>query len=162
MTKFKNLSGKEFDLNEMVDSIVQFLLSDPNYKYRITIGTDSLWLASKEADFVTAVVVHKIGNGARYFWQSGTAGKFHTLRDRIIKEVLMSLDAAKELLLALQKASEKNDFPVWEFEVHADVGSEGPTKTMLQEVVGMIRAHNFEARTKPESYAASSVADKHV
>jgi len=33
---------------------------------------------------------------------------------------------------------------------------------MIQEVVGMIRANNFEARTKPESYAASNVADRHV
>jgi len=26
----------------------------------------------------------------------------------------------------------------------------------------MIRAYNFEARTKPESYAATKVADRHV
>ena len=33
---------------------------------------------------------------------------------------------------------------------------------MIQEVVGMIRANNFEAITKPGSYAASNVADRHV
>jgi len=33
---------------------------------------------------------------------------------------------------------------------------------MMQELLGMIRANNFEARTKPESYAASSVADRHI
>jgi len=33
---------------------------------------------------------------------------------------------------------------------------------MMQEVIGMVRAYNFEARTKPESYAASKVADRHV
>jgi predicted RNase H-related nuclease YkuK (DUF458 family) len=32
----------------------------------------------------------------------------------------------------------------------------------MQEVLGMVRAYNFEARVKPESYAASSVADRHV
>ena len=29
-------------------------------------------------------------------------------------------------------------------------------------MTGMIRAYDFEARTKPESYAASKVADRHV
>jgi predicted RNase H-related nuclease YkuK (DUF458 family) len=33
---------------------------------------------------------------------------------------------------------------------------------MIQEVVAMIRASNFQAKTKPESYAASNVADRHV
>ena len=33
---------------------------------------------------------------------------------------------------------------------------------MIQEITGMIRANNFEVKTKPESYAASSVADRHV
>ncbi|MEK7506005.1 MAG: ribonuclease H-like YkuK family protein, partial [Patescibacteria group bacterium] len=33
---------------------------------------------------------------------------------------------------------------------------------LIQEVVGMVRANNFEAKTKPDSYAASKVADRHV
>jgi len=32
---------------------------------------------------------------------------------------------------------------------------------MMQELTGMIRANNFVARTKPDSYAASKVADRH-
>jgi predicted RNase H-related nuclease YkuK (DUF458 family) len=42
------------------------------------------------------------------------------------------------------------------------VGENGDTKQMVQELVGMIRANNFEVRTKPNSYAASSVADRHI
>ena len=66
---------------------------------------------------------------------------------------------ARELLIELKR--ESHDL-AWDFEIHADVGEHGATSVLIQEVVGMIRASNFEARTKPESYAASKVADRHV
>ena len=102
--------------------------------------------------------MHRVGNGGRYFWRRLDLQKFYTLRDRIINEVLLSLEVAKEVLSELKLANVKN----YDFEIHADIGENGATKAMLQEVVGMIRAHNFEAKTKPDSYAASSVADRHV
>lgn len=143
---------------EVVREVIAYMRADTAYHYRITIGTDSELAADKDADFVTAIVVHRIGNGGKYFWRRFELGKFHTLRDRIIREVLISIDVGREILTELQKF----DLPTFEFEIHADVGVNGPTKAVIQEVVGMIRANNFQARTKPESYAATSVADRHV
>lgn len=158
---FKGSIGKDITAYEVVAEILSFMKGDPRRKYRITIGTDSELLSDKNADFVTAVVVHRVGNGGRYFWRRFTLGKFHTLRDRIIQEVVISLDLAKDLLLTLKDATEGKGLD-WEFEVHADIGENGETKVMMQEVVGLIRAHNFEAKIKPLSYAASSVADRHT
>jgi predicted RNase H-related nuclease YkuK (DUF458 family) len=73
---------------------------------------------------------------------------------------LTSIDVAKAVTLELEQVG--HDLPEFEFEIHADVGENGPTKQMIQEVVGMIRANNFTVRTKPESYAATNVADRHV
>jgi len=72
--------------------------------------------------------------------------------------VLISLAIAKEFLEAISKF----DAPKYDFEIHLDIGQNGATKVMIQELVGMVRAHNFEAKTKPDSYAATNVADKHV
>jgi hypothetical protein len=47
-------------------------------------------------------------------------------------------------------------------EIHVDVGQDGPTRDMIQELVGMIIAHGYAAKTKPESFAASKVADRHT
>ena len=143
---------------EVVREIIAYMKAVPARRYRVTIGTDSELAADKSADFVTAIVVHRIGNGGRYFWRRFELGKFYTLRDRIIREVLISIDMAKEILTEL----EKTPLPEFEFEIHADIGVNGPTKAVIQEVVGMIRANNFQVRTKPESYAATSVADRHV
>lgn len=157
--KFHSSLGLELSIPQVVRAITDFMGEDPEHRYKITLGTDSELLATKQADFVTAIVVHRVGNGGRYFWRRFNLGKFHTLRDRIIQEVMISLEAAQVLLAELKKGELATQ---WDFEIHVDVGENGPTKPMIQEVVGMVRAHNFEARTKPESYAASNVADRHV
>jgi predicted RNase H-related nuclease YkuK (DUF458 family) len=151
-------SGLKLTAAEVVREIVNFMHADLGRRYKITIGTDSELFEGNKADFVTAVVVHRVGNGGRYFWRRANCDKLHTLRDRIIKEVLLSLDIAKDVLSELKKFP----LPAFDFEIHVDVGENGPTKSMIQEVVNIVRANNFEAKTKPESYAASNVADRHV
>lgn len=160
---FNSSFGIKLNVADVVREIIRFIESEPKRFYKIIIGTDSEQFGTKNADFVTAVVVHRLGNGGRYFWRHASPSvgneKFHTLRDRIIREVLLSLEVAKEVLLELKKESAALN---WDFEIHADIGERGPTKALIQEVVGMIRANNFEAKTKPESYAASKVADRYV
>jgi len=155
---FNDTMGARLSLGTVVREVVDFMASDASRRYRLTIGTDSELLSDKNADFVTAIVVHRIGNGGRYFYHRFELGKFHTLRDRIIREALISVDVAKDVLEEIKKYQ----LPDFEFEIHADVGEYGPTKVLIQEVVGMVRANNFEVKTKPESYAASNVADRHV
>ncbi len=154
--KFNSYEGTKLTADEVVGEVIDFMNQATDYTYKVMIGTDSQLYNTTKADFVTAVVVHRLGNGGRYFWRREKLSGFHTLRDRMIREALMSLDIAKEILASLknQKA------PEFGFEIHVDVGQNGETKVMIQELVGMIRANNFEVRTKPESYAASSVADK--
>lgn len=155
---FNDTAGNRLLLDAVVREVVLFMAQDASHRYRVTIGTDSELLNDKNADFVTAIVVHRIGNGGRYFYRRFELGKFHTLRDRIIREALISVDVAKNVLFELKKFP----LPDFEFEIHADIGEHGPTKVLIQEVVGMVRANNFEVKTKPESYAASNVADRHV
>jgi hypothetical protein len=156
---FKSSFGLDLNISQVVEEIIRFIKADNKRSYKIIIGTDSEQLANKYADFVTAVVVHRVGNGGRYFWRRIQEGKFHTLRDRIIREVIVSLNIAKEILSELKKEGANL---AWEFEIHADISETGATKTLIQEVVSMIRANHFEAKTKPESYAATKVADRHV
>lgn len=158
-TAYHSSLGIRMSLQQIVQEIARFVREDNTRKYKIIIGSDSQGINnSKDIDFVTAIVVHRVGNGGRYFWRRVHEGSFFTLRDRIIQEVMFSLDAAKELLALLRAL----DIPHFDFEIHVDIGEDGATKSMLQEVLGMIRAYNFEARTKPQSYAATKVADRHV
>ncbi len=158
MGNFTGGQGGKFSQLEVVEEIISFMEADQKRSYQIVIGTDSSLLADRSADFVTAVVVHRIGNGGRYFWRRETFKKIPILRDRILKEVLISIDLAKEILIDLKNLKA----PDFNFEIHVDIGTNGPTSAMIQEVIGIIRAYNFEVKTKPESYAASKVADRYT
>ncbi len=94
---FNSSYGLKLSVSQVVREIVGFMKFDLKRQYKITIGTDSEQIGEGKADFVTAVVVHRVGNGGRYFWRRLELGKFHTLRDRIIKEVLLSLEVAQEV-----------------------------------------------------------------
>ena len=52
--------------------------------------------------------------------------------------------------------------PNYNLEIHVDVGEHGDTRNMIKEVVGMVTGNGFVAKTKPDAYAASYVADKHT
>jgi len=154
---FNTPFGIQLNIEAVVAEIIRFMKDDEKRQYKIIIGSDSE-RKENSVDFVTAVIVHRVGNGGRYFWRRIEQPKSPSLRHRIIQEVMYSLEIAQQTLVVLKDSNA----PVFDFEVHVDVGENGETKSMINEVVGMVRAYNFEARTKPESYAASKVADRHV
>ncbi len=163
---FNNSFGLKLNTKQIAVEIINFMKVDESSRYKIIIGSDSDGHNGSSVDFATAIVIHRVGNGGRYFWRRIEFRKFHNLRDRIIQEVMLSLDVAKEILIMLEQqlqlSPQKGSVLDWDFEIHVDVGENGETKPMIQEVLGMIRAYNFEARVKPQSYAASKVADRHV
>ena len=157
--QFNDSFGRKLNLEDVAKEVISFMKENDRRDYKVIIGSDSQGLVDKTADFVTAVVVHRVGNGGRYFWtRSSSLGKFYTLKSRMIQEALFSIDVAKDILKFLGKS----ETPHYSFEIHADVGEKGDTRMVINEIVGMIRANNFEVKTKPESYAASKVADRHV
>lgn len=159
MEKLFNTSlGLQLTTKQVIQVISDFIDADPKREYKIIVGSDSEKREADLADFVTAIVVHRVGHGGRYFYRHLELNKIHTLRERMWQEVTLSLELSKELAGLLKNAG----LDKFQFEIHVDVGEKGETRTMIQELVGAIRANNFEAKTKPESFAASKVADRHV
>mgnify|MGYP001559615109 FL=1 len=155
---FNSSNGAKLNVKEVATEVISFMRAEPSRSYKVTIGTDSEVYDKTSADFVTAIVVHRIGNGGRFFWNRNELHKLYTMRDRIMQEVIVSIEIAKSVLSYLRQF----DAPQYDLEVHVDVGTNGTSSKMIQEVVGMVRANNLEAKTKPESYAASSVADRYI
>lgn len=151
---FNSSIGIKLNLAGVVKEIFDFINVAPNRQYKVVIGTDSI-NGPTYSDFVTAVVVIRIGNGGRYFWRRIKKNSFKTLRDRIYEEMYLSLEIGQQLLEILQEKK----LPHFDLEIHADVGTNGATKNIINEVVGVIRGSGFVAKIKPESFGASSVAD---
>lgn len=162
-TTFISPTVGELSVPEMVSEIEGFVHEEPRSFYRLVIGTDSQTRSINghaEIDFVTAIVIHRAGRGARYFWKKiKKEMKVPVLRDKIYTETAMSLEVAQDMVPEIRKRITPAKY---DFEIHIDVGPIGPTRDMIREVVGMVNGNGFVAKTKPESWGASSVADKHT
>jgi len=149
-------------IKRMVEELVGFMNEEPDYFYSLVIGTDSKTgkpNGKQKIAFVTAVVIHRKGKGGRYFWQKNKIDKIGSLRDKIYTETLLSIQLAEKLVPRLTKNLNGERYKL---EIHIDVGDVGPTREMIKEVVGMVNGNGFTAKTKPESYGAFVVADKHT
>ena len=161
--KFISPTKGEIATDGMITEIANFVDEEPASFYRLVIGTDSQERRANgesEVDYVTAIIIHRKGKGARYFWRKERKnGKTPVLRDKIYTETLISLDVAKEIVPGLRRLVTPAKY---DLEIHIDVGPLGPTRDMIKEVVGMVSGNGFTAKTKPESWGASTVADKHT
>ena len=72
---FVSSLGIRLTVSQVVEEIMAFMGKDLLARYRVTIGTDSQLLSDKNADFVNAVVVHRVGNGGRYFYRRRSPGQ---------------------------------------------------------------------------------------
>jgi len=139
---------------EMFADLVAFMQEDPRGRYKLIVGTDSQ--TREDLCFVTAVVIHRIGKGARFFYQKRRQRKIESLRQKIFYETALSLGAAGRLA----EAFAQNGHSRLNVEIHLDVGPNGETKDLIREIVGMVVGSGFDAKIKPDSYGASKVADK--
>ncbi len=48
------------------------------------------------------------------------------------------------------------------FEFHLDIGTSGPTRELISEMVAIAKSTGFEPIIKPESYAASCYANRYT
>jgi uncharacterized protein len=161
-SSFYSPTRGSLSVDEMIFDISKFMDEDLSSFYTLIIGTDSQVKHSNgqtEVDFVTAVIVYRQKKGARYFFRKEKQHKKPILRDRIYTETLMSLDLAKVLVPQIHESISQEKY---DLEIHIDVGPNGPTREMIREVVGMVTGSGYVAKTKPESWGASSVADKHT
>ena len=154
---FNSPTYGHLEWEEALSQMVRFVGSDTKGSYEVIIGTDSE-AQNGDADFVSAVIVHKKGKGGIYFWGRQKVDNLHSLRQRIWQEALISLSVAEKLVGDFGKIGMFG----LNLEIHVDVGPNGPTREMISEIVGMIRANGFRVATKPASWGASHVADRHV
>jgi len=151
-------------LNRVMEEMINWMKERPEAFYDIVIGCDSS--SGEEPNFPVAIVILRKGEGGRFFLKkiAYQDRKFYNWKTRILEEVLISCELAlylrenftREIKLIEQK------FNYQLLYIHADVGENGKTRDMIKEVVGLIKGNGFEPKIKPESFAASVVADRYT
>ena len=155
---FQSPTFGELELPQVREKIINFLSCEPDRTYQIVIGTDSQPHNGSGVDFVTAIVVHRVGNGGIYFWKRIVNKKHYFLRERMYLEATLSLETAETVLALLHK----DGITKYDVEIHVDIGKFGETREMINEIIGMVRSSGYQVKIKPESYAASKVADRYT
>ncbi|TSC75093.1 MAG: hypothetical protein G01um101430_594 [Parcubacteria group bacterium Gr01-1014_30] len=149
---FYNPTKGNINVSQVVEEILGYIEQKPEKLYDIVVGCDSS--SGEEPYFPVAVVVLRKGEGGRFFLKkiAYKNRKFYTWKTRILEEVMLSCELA---LILRESFGDRVRY------IHADIGESGATKDMIKEVTGLIRGNGFEPKIKPESFAASSVADRY-
>lgn len=151
--------------SEMIKVIANYIRVNPNAEYDITVGTDSQ--NHKMTRMVEVIAVCRVGDGGIFFFRREDIPKIKVLKEKIIEETNRSIENATGFIDALQEELLEDLIDLDEmfeegrlsFTVHADIGKRGKTQELIKEICAWIKASGFEARIKPDSYAASGVAN---
>lgn len=152
----------ELGIPEVARVVADYINKDRKAAYEINIGTDSQ--THYDVKMVEVIAIHKVGKGGFFFHHTEYLPKFYTLKDKILDETARSISLADAFYTALEEELFKREQLLEEFticnKIHCDVGNVGPTNALIPEIVGWVKAAGYDCCIKPESYAASAVANK--
>lgn len=146
------------DIDKLKKIVSDFMTADKKSRYEIIVGTDSQKIDKETFDFVSALIIHRVGFGGIYFWKRQFIKNKMSLKERIYREATMSLQTAETFIEFLKT----NGISRYNIQIHVDIGHNGETRVMINEVVGMIRSSGYQIKIKPDSYGASKVADRYT
>ena len=160
---FTRPSGGEFSVREAAAVAATYVAQSPASVYTVTIGTDSQNF--DKTKMVEVIAVHRVGNGGIFFYRTNYVRLIQNLRQKIQEETQRSLELASaffdEFHESLSLLGHDLDHLSIKCQIHCDVGHNGNTKAMIQEIVGWVRSLGYECAIKPDSYAASGIANKY-
>lgn len=146
------------DLQKLKQIVSDFMKGDKKARYEIIVGTDSQKIEGNKYDFVSALIIHRVGWGGIYFWNRIVQDKKISLKERIYQEATMSLETSENFVNFFKT----NGISKYNVQIHVDIGHNGETRDLITEVVGMVRGSGYEVKIKPDSYGASKVADRYT
>ena len=147
--------GYQIDFKNVLREIDEYVKAGG----KVFIGSDSQ-IKGDQVVFASVICLH--GNVSekmysRYFFKKiiSPRKKGRPMRQRIMKEVELSIDLAMKLI---------EKYPSANIEVHVDVGRTIRSKTSkyADMIDGWLKGVGIDCKMKPYSWASSAVADHHT
>ena len=156
-SKLTNLLWHRLDGSPLKVYLFDTLLSDiskTNSNLSFYIGADSQYAYNKVIYSVVLVMLKKGRGGRGYYNRIITQGKI-TTKQRLFQETYFAVKLATEINPLLETIGHAIK------EIHTDLNPDPNyiSSTMISQCLGYINGMGFVGRTKPDSWAASSVAD---
>ena len=157
----KSITYGEVSLKQIVRIIDEYVSKNPNGDYQVIIGTDSQNFDKTKIVLVIAVL--QVSKGGIFFYDISKVDRISNIKQKLYKETQMSLDCATELMTEFENYFDETGFDYTKlgFSIHVDAGMNGPTKEVIPEIVGWVKSMGYDVHVKPESFVASTIADKY-
>lgn len=163
--KLRGVSVRSFtygdvSIEKIVEIIENYVRKNSHSDFQVIVGTDSQNFDKTKIVLVIAVLEKT--KGGFFFYDITRVNKITNIKQKLYTETQMSLDCATKLMDAFEKQYEKTgfDYTKIQFSIHVDAGFNGPTKEVIPEIVGWVKSCGYDVHVKPESFVASSIADK--
>ncbi|MBB3112041.1 hypothetical protein FHS18_004119 [Paenibacillus phyllosphaerae] len=167
---FQNVSEHGMSTEDVLSRMIRFISQDPRTAYHFVIGTDSQVFRGY-TKFVTGLVLHRPGKGAWACYRVVVVPReMMSLKEKLSYETTLSQELASQFEGDLLSRMEEPLLPYLyqgaslELFIDIDAGTEpvvNKTSLYVQEMVDRVEATGiFLARVKPESFAASSYANR--
>ena len=167
---FYNLHHKEMVFEDVFRNIKSFMEQQPIADYKLMLGTDSQ-VHPRLTRFITGIVIQRLGRGV---WACATKTiverKMTQLHERISYETSLTEEIAslftehhKDELIQLI-LPHIYDGATFSIEGHIDIGAgkKNRTREFVREMTGRIESSGLEPKIKPESFVASSYANRYT
>lgn len=131
-------------------------------EYELMIGTDSQNFDTTKV--VVVIALHHIGKGGIFFYDVSHVTRINNVGQKLIYETQLSLEYAEKLIKEFETIKSETGYNYAEhmtLGIHVDAGQNGPSKQVIPEIVGWIKACGYTVIVKPDSWAACSIANKY-
>lgn len=151
--------------DDVVQNIVEFIKSNPNSEYRLAVGTDSQ-VKGQHTCFATGIHIHRVGKGAWCCIKKKIENRrYKNLHEKIAHETAMTYEIVcmlnDRLIEDMCHIAEHNSNFNFKLEAHIDVGHKGETRKLIREMVGYFEGMGIDTKIKPDSFVASSYANRY-
>ena len=168
--RFQNLQEKNMTFDLVFERILSFMQRNPIGNYQLMIGTDSQ-VHVKQTNFITGIVIQDKGKGV---WacirKVIVPRKILHLHEKISFETTLTEEVVS--LFTEERKSQLIDVVLphvyqgatFTMEGHIDIGSgnRNKTKEFVNEMITRIESFGIEPKIKPDSFVASSYANKYT
>lgn len=160
---FRTGSGKKVTLEQIPDVLLAFYERNKQYgsMMSIIIGTDSQNFSDTKMVSVIAMICE--GHGGIFVYEISHRKLIQNVKVKLHTETSDSLILAEQLVEMLEANPKYLEmYTSCPISIHVDAGNspKGKTRALIPELVGWIKACGYDVKTKPESFVASTIADR--
>lgn len=141
--------------------IKDYIKNNTERNNHIVIGTDSQNF--EDTKVVVVIAVYTEGKGGKFFYDVTRIHRISNVSQKLHMETSMSLAYADELISELDNVSLEDNFDYTEYctiGIHVDAGYNGPSGLVIPEITGWIKSMGYDVTVKPDSFVASTIADR--